>query len=202
MKLYSAKVEAVAIEYIVNGGTIESIVKKYNTTYQTVKKIIKELKLDEKREKYQKKVLFKSLERCAVKQSEIVAKSTDILNIHIKKLHKRQSLMKGDKTLSTNDIRDVMAILAIVSKENRLDNDKATEIVSGVKVSMPDSFFPILNKNVVAIENPQKPKEEENEIIVEDAIIKEDPVENFELGLEEPNVKVNVHPETLRSPLG
>lgn len=197
----NGKVEAIALEYVIKCASISEIARKFGVMHSSVKKVVKQLNLEEKRSKYQKEVLSKAIQKCSEKQSDIISRSTDILNIHVKKLQDRQRKLTGDKTLTNNDIRDILAIISIIAKEHRLDNNKATEIVDNVNVVMPETFFPILNKDLSKIENKQMPKEDPNEIIVEEEIIKEEPPENYELGQEE-KVEVKVHSETLGSPLG
>lgn len=154
--------EEISLDFIVNELPRREIVNKYHLSDDMLTAIVKQLELHKKRDAYRKKVLDKSLERCSTLQSKIIYKATDMLATHIDDLSKIKK-KKPDVPLSSGEIRDVMAIFALISKENKLSNDQATErIVSKVKVEFSDTFVPI-NAEYKEIEEAEVVKEDKDD---------------------------------------
>ena len=167
-------VEEIALDFIVTDMPISDIKKKYNISDALFSTICNRMALHKKRDSYRNKVLAKSLERCSTYQSKIIYKATEILNTHIEKLSVRQRQQK-DQILSSSEIRDVMSILQIVSKEHKLDNDKPTDkIIKEVRVLFPEGFVPITSKPDVIVEATEVKVEEEpvEEIEIKTDILK------------------------------
>lgn len=185
----SKRLEEIALDYIVNSRKQSELQSKFNLSKHLVSSIIKEMKLVDKRKRYQEKLLEKSLERCSTYQSKIIVKATEIINGHIQKLSDEQKKENAPK-LSSSEIRDVMAILQIVSKENRLDNDQPTEkMVKEVKIQFPEGFIPITQNS--------KPDVITEAVVVEEKKITEAVIEE---AVEE--IIVEIDDGILENPLG
>lgn len=163
-------IQNIAVDYITNDMTRANLQKKYNISATALSALITRAQLVRKRETYAKKLLEKSLDKCITKQSMVIVRATSILEEHVKALKAKQRRQK-DKMLSSSEIRDVLAILAVVSKEHRLDNDEPTEkIVKQVQVMFPDGFEPITNnQDIIAEAEVVEPKttEDNEEVQVE-----------------------------------
>lgn len=180
-------IEQIALDFVVNELPKREITKKYRVSDAIYSEIVRRMQLVRKRDTYRKNVLDKSLDRCATHQSKIIYKATDILNRHVEKLSQRQREQKNE-ILSSSEIRDVMGILAIISKEHRLDSDQATErIIERVQVMFPDGFQPITQtpRDIIAEAEVVEPKQIE------------EPVEECT-----DEMVVEVDDSVLRSPLG
>lgn len=162
----------VALDFIVNEKDKKQIALENNLSENTMNVLIQRLNLSKKRDKYREKVLDKSLERCSTYQSKIIYKATEILHNHVETLSQK-TREQGKVMLSSAEIRDVMAILQIISKEHRLDNDKPTDrTIKEVRVSFPEGYTPITQKPDVIVEAEfkdikEEPKEEKVEVVVE-----------------------------------
>jgi hypothetical protein len=169
--LTDKRVEEIALDFIVNDKTKSDIQRDYNLSRHLVSTIVKEMNLLEKRERYKERVLEKSLEKCSSYQSKIIYKATEILNNHIEKLSNKMKEPNAP-LLSSSEVRDVMSILQIVSKENRLDNEQPTDrTIKEVKVQFPEGFRPITSKREVIVDADYKDvKKQEETKEVEESI--------------------------------
>jgi len=178
-------IEQVALDFIVNEKTKKEITVSHNLSDGVAQSLISRLGLVHKREKYRERVLDKALERCSTFQSKIIYKATEILHSHVEKLSVR-SREQGKALLSSSEIRDVMAILQIISKEHRLDHDKPTDrTIKEVRVSFPEGYTPITSKPDVIVD-----------AVIQD-VKEEEPVEEEKI-----EVIVEIDDDVLRNPLG
>lgn len=164
------KVEEIALDFIVNNKSQSQLQKEYNLSAYFVRTLVEEMNLIKKREKYKEKVLDKSLEKCSNYQAKIIYKATELIHQHIDKLYESQK-ESDSPILNSAEIRDVMAILQMISKEHRLDHDKPTDrSVKEVMVSFPEGFVPITHNRPTIVEDvefkevkKEKDSEEESE---------------------------------------
>lgn len=172
-ELTRKKIEEIALDFIVNEKNKSQIISEYNISEGIYYNIVQRMNLIKKRESYRKKVLSKALDRCSTYQSKIIYKATEILHSHVDKLSQKAK-QSEHALLSSAEIRDVMAILQIISKENRLDNDKPTDrTIREVKVELPEGFSSIIKKPEVIVEAEFKDIQEENNEKEEEEVIVE-----------------------------
>jgi len=178
-KITQKKLEDIALDFIVNDKTKAEIQRDHNISKYLVDTLIKKMNLVSKKEKYRDKILEKALDRCSTYQSKIIYRATEIINGHIEKLASQQKRSES-KLLMSSEIRDVMAILQITSKEYRLDHDKPTDrSIREVKVSFPEGYAPITQKQTIVdaeFKDVQKEQEieeklEEVEVEIDDNVL-------------------------------
>lgn len=168
----------IAVDFIVHEMKQADICKKHNISSRALRHIVDAGKFVKKREAYKKKVLDKALEKCSNQQANIIYKATSLLDKHVNDLY-NASCRQKKRELTSAEVRDILGILAVVSKEHRLDNDEPTEkIVKKVQVEFPAGFQPITQRRDVIVEaevvqpkEVEEPKEEEIKVEVDDDII-------------------------------
>ena len=173
-------IQEICVDFIVNEKTRIELENKYHVSAAALKEIIERFELVERRDEYQNQVLDKALTRCSKYQSEIIYKATEILHNHVVQVSELQKSQKYN-ILSSSEIRDIMAILSIISKENRLDNEHPTERTVGtVEVEFAGGYQGVQVRDVVNIEQeeeipeaetkqiePPQPEEDEDDVEVE-----------------------------------
>lgn len=197
-------INEIALEFIVNEKSTKDLMDKYNLSKNSILAIIERGNLVQKRDKYREKVLDRSLERCANYQSKIIFKATELLHEHVEKLSQR-ARKNANSILSSAEIRDVMAILSIISKEHRLDNDKPTDrTIKTVDVQFPEGFIPITRKPDVIVDADFKdvPKQENEESIRETEHEENSETKQESSETNEEEVVVEIDDDILGSPLG
>jgi hypothetical protein len=139
-------VDSFCLDYIINEKSVPELSEKYNFSPVLCHEIVIRMQLVKKRDTYRKRVLDKALNRCATYQSKIIGRATEMLSKHIEALSVKQR-QQTQQMLSSNEIKDVMGILQIISKEYRLDNNQPTDnVVKQVQVLFPDNYASSINK--------------------------------------------------------
>ena len=130
----------ISIDFIVNEMSRQGLQKKYNITPWVCDVIVNRNNLVSRREEYRNKVLDKSIDKCSTYQAKMMFKITRLLAKHIDAIDLINQAGKDHK-LTSEEVRDMIAILTTISKEKRLNYNEPTEIRDiKVKVSFPEGY--------------------------------------------------------------
>lgn len=173
-KVYTEMIKSMMMDYVVNDMTQKQLCDKYKITPSTMTSIFHQHKFREKKASYQDKVLQKSLDKMATRQSSVLNKLTLILERQVNRLEKQQ-LEDPTKLISPERMKEILNAFNLISKEYRLDNGKPTDNnVTTIKVDMGStpiiSENHIVNADIVEVEpTPVQnlPTPEEVKVVVE-----------------------------------
>lgn len=169
-------IHEICVDFIVNSKTAKELAESYNMGLSSARNIINKFDLLQKQEDYKEHVLQKSVKKCADYHANIIYKSTNILNNHITQMSEKQE-KQGEQMLSSADLRDVMSILSLISKEYRLDNDKPTDrSVNSVQLEFAGGYQGIDQRDIIDSESTQVKTTEESKDNPQESI--SDPQEN------------------------
>ncbi|MCH9665833.1 MAG: hypothetical protein K0U41_08320 [Gammaproteobacteria bacterium] len=143
-KLTTEMIQKIVVEYVTTDKKKETIAKKFNVSESTITVIVKRMELNKRKEAYNNEVLEKAIRKCSTRQSRVIYSAVGIIDKHVQRLARLQT-ENPNLILSSAEIRDVMAILQIISKEHRLDTNQPTDsTVSKVQVMFGDQYIPAL----------------------------------------------------------
>lgn len=161
---YTSLINKMVVDFIVNEFDSKKLSEKYNIDLYAVKKIIKDHKFEKRKSEYQEKLFAVVLSKTQKRQAATIANVTKIINTQVNRILKKQET-EPDYMVSGNQMKDLIAVLAILSKEYRLDHGQSTDNqVHKVVVEMPNNVPIIsenhLNKNVIEVESIKEVVEE------------------------------------------
>lgn len=166
---YSSLVNKMVVDFVVNDLDSKKLSEKYHIDVFSVKKIIRDHKFEKRKDEYQEKLFSIVLKKTQRRQAATIANVTKIINTQINRILKKQEA-EPDYIVSGNQMKDLIAVLAILSKEYRLDHGQSTDNqVHKVVVEMPNNV-PIISENhlkkdVVEVETVKEIIEEVKEEI-------------------------------------
>jgi hypothetical protein len=172
-KIYAEMIKSMMLDFVVNDLTPKQLSEKYNMARGTMDSIIHHHKFREKRVQYHEKVLQKSIDKLADRQSSILNKLTNVLQRQVDRIEKQQK-EDPNKLIDPNRMKEILTAFALISKEYRLDNGKATENqVHTVRVEM--GSVPIVSENhllnneedIVEAETVEPKEKEEIKVVIE-----------------------------------
>lgn len=166
-------IQKIAIDYVVHEMTAPQICEKYNISSPLFYKIALENNFAKRRKQYKEKMVDKAMKSLSTRQNSILTKATLILQRQVERLELWQRNNPG-QLIDNKRMQELIGMYSLLTKEYRLDNNKATENQNiTINVSMPD--IPIITENgkndieaeAVSIDEEDKSTEAIEEIKIE-----------------------------------
>lgn len=161
-------IKEMLVDYVTNNLSAVLLSEKYHIPVSLVKEVARRYKFETRKKEYDRKLLDIVLGKAQKQQASIIVKITSGMNEQVNRILKMQD--DPNYIIPSGQMKDLVAMLTIFTKEYRLDNDQETDRVGyTVKVEYP-MHIPIITNNAKKTVDVEVQKEiEEIKEIVEEA---------------------------------